>query len=762
MAFDKTQSKEVDLDSTDRLPILQGVSIDEDVEDDAIRMEHQANTAVIPALSGTDLRVTSTGVDLPSLAESVRSVEERIARQNADYEALNRLYEKTRDAQLAAGTRADELATQLTAAQSALAVEAHRAREMQRTVIETNAATEQIRTRVEEALRDSERAQTEARTLREALAARDNTIAQVLHSLGERDTQLSALQREHAKIVPDLESRSQASVRLESELKTARERADTLALDLKASRQSITDLTARIARGETEINSNRREIGAARAQAESYLETLRSRAWRGEYNRNLFLEWDEKMETARSSHTALSAECDRLNAATLSLNAKLAQQNETISKLTEAKAGDAAALAQRAQELDTAQRARTELVAKIGTLEAEQKRLQEELASERKRFEEELTAEQKRLREALAGRDADVSQARAQEAAETQRIHALLTAAESRHAELQQRLGELEGEAKLHEEEMAVLMAHLTEARRPIQSFQADVKRLTEELAAKSESVDQLTEENRSLRASLERTRGALEERELLIRRLERSASNSANVLGRLQTSIERLGATPAGSAGAAPTVEFTAELVRIDGDRHMSFPLGRRTRIGRAPGCELQIDSQSVSRNHAMILKGARELIVEDLNSTNGVLLNGRRVSRNLLTDGDLLTIGEIQFRCVLKPNPRGAEVTEGSTQAPGTASISGIRAAPDFAKSDAAKGEVIKGEAATPDAAAERSEASIADASSAEASAKAAAAKSEGSREPAPKDVGSKEGKKGKGEKGEGSKSEGSNKGF
>jgi uncharacterized coiled-coil protein SlyX len=751
MGFDKTQSKEVDLDSTDRLPILQGVSIDEDVEDDAVRMEHQANTAVIPALAGTDLRVTSTGIDLPSLAESVRSVEERIARQNADYEALNRLYEKTRDAQLAAGTRADELATQLTAAQSALAVEQHRAREMQRTVTETNAATEQIRTRVEEALRDSERAQTEARTLREALAARDNTIAQVLHSLGERDTQLSALQREHAKIVPDLELRSQASVQLQSELKTARERADALAQDLKGSRQSIADLTARLARGETEINSNRREIGAARAQAESYLETLRSRAWRGEFNRNLFLEWDEKMETARSSHTALAAECDRLKAATLSLNAKLAEQNETIAKFAESKAGDAAALAQRAQELETAQRARAELTAKIGALEIEQKRVQEALANE-----------QKRLHEALAGRDADVAKARAQEAAETQRIQALLTAAESRHAELQQRLGELESEAKLHEEEMAVLMAHLTEARRPIQSFQADVKRLTEELAAKSESVDQLTEENRSLRANLERTRGALEERELLIRRLERSASNSANVLGRLQTSIERLGATPAGSAGAAPTVEFTAELVRIDGDRHMSFPLGRRTRIGRAPGCELQIDSQSVSRNHAMILKGARELIVEDLNSTNGVLLNGRRISRNLLTDGDLLTIGEIQFRCVLKPNPRAAEVTEGATQSPGTASISGIRAAPDFAKSDAAKGEVVKGEAATSDAAAERSEASIADASSAEASAKAAAAKSEGSREPAPKDVGSKEGKKGKGEKGEGSKSEGSSKGF
>ena len=38
--------------------------------------------------------VRPLGVDLPSLAESVRSVEERIARQNAEYEALTRSYER--------------------------------------------------------------------------------------------------------------------------------------------------------------------------------------------------------------------------------------------------------------------------------------------------------------------------------------------------------------------------------------------------------------------------------------------------------------------------------------------------------------------------------------------------------------------------------------------------------------------------------------------------------------------------------------------
>ena len=194
-----------------------------------------------------------------------------------------------------------------------------------------------------------------------------------------------------------------------------------------------------------------------------------------------------------------------------------------------------------------------------------------------------------------------------------------------------------------------MLVAHLQEARRPIQSIEADVKRLTEELAAKSAANAQFDEENRTLRATLERTRGALEEREFLIRRLERSESNNANVLGRIQTSIERLGAAPGApgaAAAAGPAADWSAELIRIDGERPVTHVLSRRNRIGRAAGCEIQIDSSSVSRHHALVLVGPRDVVIEDLNSTNGVLVNGRKVTRQMLTDGDAVTIGEIQFR--------------------------------------------------------------------------------------------------------------------
>jgi hypothetical protein len=275
---------------------------------------------------------------------------------------------------------------------------------------------------------------------------------------------------------------------------------------------------------------------------------------------------------------------------------------------------------------------------------------------------------------------------RSQIGAETQRTKDSVATAEAAAAQLAARIAELETESKTHEDEMTVLMAHLNEARRPMQGVQADFKRVSDELAQKIVSLEQMSEENRTLRTSLERTRGQLEERDLLIRRLERSASNNANVLGRLQTSIERLGGAPPSAASAGPP-DYVAELVRIDCEQPITFVLARRTRIGRAPGCELQIDSQSVSRNHAMILKSARELIVEDLNSTNGVLVNGRKVTRHLLTDGDTLTVGEIQFRCVLKfkaPEGVADEAPAGPPAAP-----SAVSNLSDLRPGDASKGD-------------------------------------------------------------------------
>ena len=208
MSADHKHSREEgDLDSTDKLPVLEGVEIAEDVHDDAVRMD---STAVLPGPAPAALAevprtdfARPAAVDLPSLAESVRSVEERIARQSAEYEALSRLYEKSRDAESAAVARATALSTELGGAQSALAVE--RASDARAGALARGSQPGRGCGRARGSRKRcgmSERHQSEARTLRESLAARDATIVQVLHSLGERDAQLSALQREHAQDRP--------------------------------------------------------------------------------------------------------------------------------------------------------------------------------------------------------------------------------------------------------------------------------------------------------------------------------------------------------------------------------------------------------------------------------------------------------------------------------------------------------------------------------------------------------------------------------
>jgi chromosome segregation ATPase len=578
MAAKKIQTPEVDLDRTDQLPILEGVRFDPDVEDDAVRMEHAAEELPSSATTGEFIRPSS--VDLPSLAESVRSIEMRIERQNAEYEALSRSYERAREAEAAATTRASALEKDLAAARGALESEQARSRDIEK-------------------------------TLAERAASVDATTVQVVHSLAERDAQLAALQQQHAKVLPTLEAREKTAAKLEGDLASARTEASAIAIELKSSQALTVALAADLKRSESAISAARSDSTAAKTQASVYLELLRSREWRRGFDLNLFRELDARAGAADTGRDALQIDCERLRAQLADQEGKIAAQNTAIEAMQAVAVAHATQVAQQAKDLKLAEQARGEWAATLKVADAERQQLSA----------------------ALAARDRALAEALTAGAAETQRI------------------AQLESEAATREEEMTVLMAHLQEARRPIQVIEGDVKRLQEELAAKTAAAKDLTEEAEKLRAALERTRGALQEREFLIRRLERSESNNATALGRIQTTMERLG------SAAAPALERSAELVRIDGDKSTSHVLGRRTRIGRATGCELHIDSSSVSRHHALILLGGRETIIEDLNSTNGVIVNGRHVTRQVLSDGDVLIIGEIHFRYVEKPARRAGE---------------------------------------------------------------------------------------------------------
>lgn len=85
---------------------------------------------------------------------------------------------------------------------------------------------------------------------------------------------------------------------------------------------------------------------------------------------------------------------------------------------------------------------------------------------------------------------------------------------------------------------------------------------------------------------------------------------------------------------------------LRIDDGR--SVAVGEeRVRIGRLPDNELMLDDPRASRYHAEVFVGRLGVTLQDLDSTNGTLVNGAPVrSRAFLVDGDVIRIGDVGIR--------------------------------------------------------------------------------------------------------------------
>lgn len=70
---------------------------------------------------------------------------------------------------------------------------------------------------------------------------------------------------------------------------------------------------------------------------------------------------------------------------------------------------------------------------------------------------------------------------------------------------------------------------------------------------------------------------------------------------------------------------------------------LADRTVLGRHPSCDLVIPDSSVSRHHAAVIRDGERVLIEDLRSRNGTLVNGRRlVGQRALVDRDEISVGE------------------------------------------------------------------------------------------------------------------------
>ncbi|ACI19754.1 FHA domain-containing protein [Dictyoglomus thermophilum] len=73
-------------------------------------------------------------------------------------------------------------------------------------------------------------------------------------------------------------------------------------------------------------------------------------------------------------------------------------------------------------------------------------------------------------------------------------------------------------------------------------------------------------------------------------------------------------------------------------------------TTIGREPENDIVIPNPTVSRFHAKITRSEDKYFIEDLGSANGTMVNGIRVTKELLHDGDIVQLGDVVlvFKCL------------------------------------------------------------------------------------------------------------------
>ncbi|KGQ18641.1 FHA domain protein [Lysobacter dokdonensis DS-58] len=96
------------------------------------------------------------------------------------------------------------------------------------------------------------------------------------------------------------------------------------------------------------------------------------------------------------------------------------------------------------------------------------------------------------------------------------------------------------------------------------------------------------------------------------------------------------------------------------------TYPVVGATTVGRADECNLRIDEPGLSRIHARLLPTDDGLLLEDLGSTNGSFLNGKRVLRGEAHAGDEIGFDTLRFRLIAPGMPETAHHEEPVHDAP------------------------------------------------------------------------------------------------
>ncbi|HXN80559.1 MAG TPA: FHA domain-containing protein, partial [Steroidobacteraceae bacterium] len=212
---------------------------------------------------------------------------------------------------------------------------------------------------------------------------------------------------------------------------------------------------------------------------------------------------------------------------------------------------------------------------------------------------------------------------------------ASIGAAEARVRELEERAAEQLEAVHVLQADSNASVARSRELEGDLRAAEDAVNRLESEARARNARVEELERANSQWRTALEEARHTATD----------TASNPALRDAARETSDSDAPGPPEPAPDGAARL-----LIHTEGGREVVHVLGRKTSVGRTPDNDLQIDAKYISRHHAVLLVGPVHTFIEDLNSTNGVQVNGRRITRHTLKDGDTVLFGRAQYRFALR----------------------------------------------------------------------------------------------------------------
>jgi len=672
-----------DLDSTAELPVLDPPATaatetptatveiakppadDRHAGTDSWPLAPPARTALAVAAARADGRRRHEA-ELQSRAKELRETQERLAAHGKRLLQLEHARDEALAAQAAAAQRAAGSEQRASAAeQRATAAEQRAAAAVERiTELEQRSAqlSAELAQRQATAAQQATRLEQSARALTAAeqrAAAAEGELAQARTSVSAARTHTQALQQRLEQQQSD------------SQTQHAREVAEqqTLAAERRAHAAAVME-----------------DLHHERARAMSYLESLQALERRREIAQELVGDLQREVDARAADLRRVTRELTQRDELAHTQDGELAQRNARIAQLEQQLGTLTTTLAQRSAQLQDGEQEAQGLRASVARLQgeinagAERRRALEAQVAQHDSSEGQQAGELQRLRNELASSNAAASaQANTQQAAFTEQTERCGRLEASLDAE-RQRAGQLESElaaVRAEMEEWGGVLRSVQQERgghlATIAAGESRVRELERQAVARDENVRALQAECATHLARVRELESDVHAAEEALHRLEAEVRNRDAQISELETTNQQWRETPGEMRLAAtdstpilndptvdpeeqePIVEPVAAgagrlLIRSEGGREVVHVLGRKTSIGRTPDNDLQLDAKFVSRHHAVILVGPNNTVIEDLNSTNGVQVNGRRVTRQTLRDGDRIAIGRTQYHFLVR----------------------------------------------------------------------------------------------------------------